>query len=88
MKHIMGIEYGRGATAVVVVNGGPALAPAAVKKMYPNFDCQFCAVFLFYICVFLCIMLANATISRFFIWVILFSNGFSIIIEYNSSKYF
>ena len=38
MKHIMGIEYGRGATAVVVVKGGPALAPAAVKKMYPNFD--------------------------------------------------
>ena len=38
MKHIMGIEYGRGATAVVVVNGGPALAPAVVKKMYPNFD--------------------------------------------------
>ena len=38
MKSIMGIEYGRGATAVVVVNGGPALAPSAVKEMYPDAD--------------------------------------------------
>lgn len=32
----MGIEYGRGATAKVVAEGGPALAPSAVKAMYPN----------------------------------------------------
>lgn len=38
MKHIMGIEYGRGATAVVVTSGGPALAPSAVKSMYSDAD--------------------------------------------------
>lgn len=53
MKHLMGIEYGRGATAVVVVNGGPALAPSAVKQMYPDanwttvvadpYDAELCA---------------------------------------------
>lgn len=37
MKSILGIEYGRGATAKIV-NGGPALAPAAVKNMYPDAD--------------------------------------------------
>ena len=37
MKTILGIEYGRGATAKIVA-GGPALAPAAVKQMYPNAD--------------------------------------------------
>ena len=36
MKNIMGIEYGRGATAAIVIDGGPALAPAAVKQMYPD----------------------------------------------------
>ncbi len=34
-KEFMGIEYGRGATAKLVL-GGPALAPAAVHKMYPD----------------------------------------------------
>lgn len=38
MKYMMGIEYGRAATAVVVTDGGPALAPAMVKQMYPDFD--------------------------------------------------
>lgn len=38
MKSLFGIEYGRGATANVVL-GGPALAPAAVKKMFPEYDC-------------------------------------------------
>lgn len=33
----MGIEYGRGATAKLVTDG-PALAPAAVKKMFRNTD--------------------------------------------------
>lgn len=37
-KSIMGIEYGRGATANIVVDGGAALAPAAVKEMYPDAD--------------------------------------------------
>ena len=37
-KSIMGIEYGRGATANIVIDGGPALAPAAVKEMYPDAD--------------------------------------------------
>ncbi len=36
-KSIMGVEYGRGATAVVV-EGGPALAPAEVHKMFPDAD--------------------------------------------------
>ena len=35
---IMGVEYGRGATAHVVASGGPAAAPAAVKQMYPDAD--------------------------------------------------
>lgn len=35
MTDILGIEYGRGATAKIV-NGGPALAPAAVREMFPN----------------------------------------------------
>lgn len=35
MKTIMGIEYGRGATATVT-NAGPALGPAATKKLFPN----------------------------------------------------
>ncbi len=38
MKNIMGIEYGRSATAKIVTHGGPALAPAAVKEMYPDAD--------------------------------------------------
>ncbi len=37
-KSIMGIEYGRGATANIVTTGGPAAAPAAVKQMYPDAD--------------------------------------------------
>ncbi len=36
MKNIMGIEYGRAATAKIVVDGGPALAPNAVRQMYPD----------------------------------------------------
>ena len=35
MKSLFGIEYGRGATAQIVLDG-PALAPAAVQKMYPD----------------------------------------------------
>ena len=35
IKDIMGIEYGRGACAVAR-DGGPANAPAAVKKMFPR----------------------------------------------------
>ncbi len=35
MKPMMGIEYGRGATAAVITQG-PALAPEYVKKMFPN----------------------------------------------------
>ncbi len=31
----MGVEYGRGATAMII-NDGPALGPLAVKKMFPN----------------------------------------------------
>lgn len=37
MKSIMGIEYGRGCLARAI-DGGPALAPAAVKKMFPDAD--------------------------------------------------
>ncbi len=37
MKNIMGIEYGRGCLARAI-DGGPALAPAAVKKMFPDAD--------------------------------------------------
>ncbi len=53
MKSIMGIEYGRGATATVVVNGGPADAPASVRRMFPDaqwttvvadkYDAELCA---------------------------------------------
>ncbi|MDE5615518.1 MAG: arginase family protein [Alphaproteobacteria bacterium] len=35
MTNFIGIEYGRGATAKIV-EGGPALAPAAVKEMFPS----------------------------------------------------
>lgn len=35
MTDILGIEYGRGATAQIVT-GGPANAPAAVQDMFPN----------------------------------------------------
>lgn len=35
MKPMMGIEYGRGATAAIVTQG-PALAPGEVKQMFPN----------------------------------------------------
>lgn len=37
MKNIMGIEYGRGCLARAI-DGGPALAPAAVKEMFPDAD--------------------------------------------------
>lgn len=37
MKSILGIEYGRGATAVVVEKG-PALAPMVVKSLFPDKD--------------------------------------------------
>ena len=35
MKPIMGIEYGRGATATIT-NQGPALGPIAIRKMFPH----------------------------------------------------
>ncbi len=35
MTFILGVEYSRGATARIV-EGGPALAPAAIKKMRPD----------------------------------------------------
>jgi len=35
MTKILGVEYARGATANIV-EGGPALAPAVVKKMFPD----------------------------------------------------
>ena len=35
INHLVGIEYGRGACAVAR-DGGPALAPQAVRKMFPN----------------------------------------------------
>lgn len=37
MKKLMGVEYGRGATAQIV-EGGPALAPRAVKNIFPEND--------------------------------------------------
>ncbi len=37
MVKFLGAEYSRGATANVM-NGGPALAPQAVQKMFPNAD--------------------------------------------------
>ncbi len=36
MKQLMGIAYGRGCTANVIINGGPALAPNVIKDMFPN----------------------------------------------------
>lgn len=35
MTNFIGIEYSRGATAKVI-EGGPALAPAAIREMFPN----------------------------------------------------
>ena len=35
MKKIMGIEYGRAATATIT-NEGPALGPMAIRKMFPD----------------------------------------------------
>ena len=35
MKSMIGIEYGRGATAVIV-DKGPALAPSVIKKLFPE----------------------------------------------------
>ena len=37
MKKLFGIEYGRGATAKII-DGGPALAPAKVKSLFPEYD--------------------------------------------------
>ena len=37
MIKFLGVEYSRGATAKII-NGGPALAPRAVQKMFPNAD--------------------------------------------------
>ena len=37
MKKLFGIEYGRGATAKII-DGGPALAPAKVKSLFPDYD--------------------------------------------------
>ena len=37
MIKFLGVEYSRGATAKII-NGGPALAPCAVKKMFPDAD--------------------------------------------------
>ncbi len=37
MKTIMGIEYGRGCLRDAI-NGGPALAPTAIKEMFPDAD--------------------------------------------------
>ena len=34
----MGVEYSRGATAKIIDNACPALAPRAVQKMFPNED--------------------------------------------------
>ena len=40
MKRFLGIEYGRGATKEII-NGGPALAPKTVQKIFPNADWTF-----------------------------------------------
>ena len=40
MKRFLGIEYGRGATKEII-DGGPALAPRVVQKMFPNSDWTF-----------------------------------------------
>ena len=37
MIKFLGVEYSRGATAKII-NGGPALAPRAVQKMFPDAD--------------------------------------------------
>ncbi len=37
MIKFLGVEYSRGATAKII-DGGPALAPCAVQKMFPNAD--------------------------------------------------
>ena len=37
MIKFLGVEYSRGATAKII-NGGPALAPRAIQKMFPNAD--------------------------------------------------
>lgn len=37
MTNFIGVEYGRGATAKIV-EGGPALGPAAVREMFPKAD--------------------------------------------------
>ena len=37
MIKFLGVEYSRGATAKII-NGGPALAPRAVQKMFPTAD--------------------------------------------------
>ena len=38
MTRFIGIEYSRGATAKIIDNDGPALAPRRVQKMFPNDD--------------------------------------------------
>ena len=38
MIKFLGVEYSRGATAKVMDNVGPALAPKAVQKMFPDAD--------------------------------------------------
>jgi len=37
MIKFIGAEYSRGATAKII-NGGPALAPARLREMFPNYD--------------------------------------------------
>ena len=37
MNNIMGIEYGRGCLRIAI-DGGPALAPRAIKEMFPDAD--------------------------------------------------
>jgi len=39
VTNFIGIEYGRGATAKIV-EGGPALGPAAIRKMFPDENWQ------------------------------------------------
>ena len=41
MIKFIGAEYSRGATAKIVKNMGPALAPRTVQKMFPNEDWTF-----------------------------------------------
>ena len=38
MIKFLGVEYSRGATAKIINHAGPALAPRAVQKMFPDFD--------------------------------------------------